>query len=213
MGQIEEIPAPRPSRDRDLPELTRSPLRPIPFGPVHVARWLEAAKQRSTAMAAVPHPGSLRLDSTRRRVFEVPSPRSQVTPRGTLVSALHPETHRDFHYSGKRQAYGSVSPLLENLKQSTAMGIRECQEDARNRWFKAYAEGRSEQARSTREQLRTERTLGSSSLLGHTEESAQGWVWHSWRGWTASSRHQHEQQMRQIWQQEARERWLKANGA
>ena len=23
----------------------------------------------------------------------------------------------------------------------------------------------------------------------------------SWRGWTASSRHQHEQQMRQIWQQ------------
>ena len=25
---------------------------------------------------------------------QVPSPRSQVTPRGTLVSALHPETHR-----------------------------------------------------------------------------------------------------------------------
>eukprot|EP00434_Breviolum_minutum_P022655 symbB.v1.2.019992.t1/scaffold1657.1/size107422/1 len=35
--------------------------------------------------------------------------------------------------------------------------------------------------KSTREQLGKERVLGSSVLLGHTEESAQGWVWQSGR--------------------------------
>lgn len=84
--------------------------------------------------------------------------------------------------------------------------------------------------RKIRSQLGQQRVLGSSVIHGHTEESEQGWVWQplgsrsdafferllpprSWRGWTASSRHSHEQRMRQQWQQEARERWHRANAA
>ena len=82
-------------------------------------------------------PGSLNLYSARREYG--------ATPRG-MVSTLHPETHGDFCYSQKRQAYGSVSPALETPKVKS-QGVRECQQEARARWFKAYAESRSEDAR------------------------------------------------------------------
>ncbi|CAJ1371428.1 unnamed protein product [Effrenium voratum] len=125
-------------------------------------------------MTALPQPGSLRLELARRRADASPS--TAVTPRGTLVSSLHPETHRDFHYSAKRQAYGSVSPRLchDVLKQQVARGIRENQEDARSRWFKAFAETRNQEARSARATLQQPRVLGTSELLGHTEGTTFG---------------------------------------
>lgn len=45
------------------------------------------------------------------------------------------------------QSRGSVSPALETPKQKCIQGVRECQQDARTRWFKAYAESRSDDAR------------------------------------------------------------------
>ena len=80
------------------------------------------------------------------------------TPRGTMVSTLHPETHQDFYYSQKRQAYGLLAAW--NVFSEPRIGVsgagdaqtevypgRACQQDARTRWFKAYAESRSDDAR------------------------------------------------------------------
>eukprot|EP00930_Biecheleria_cincta_P054979 TRINITY_DN41352_c0_g1_i1.p1 TRINITY_DN41352_c0_g1~~TRINITY_DN41352_c0_g1_i1.p1 ORF type:complete len:186 (-),score=19.68 TRINITY_DN41352_c0_g1_i1:25-582(-) len=138
-------------------------------------------------------------------------PLSARTAWGTLASPLHPETHGIFEYSAKRQAYGTVSPRFRPPVAHESIikdGIKACQDDARKRWYRSFAENRHRESRSTRAQNGLPRVTGSSELLGHMEESHDGWVWQSWRGWTSTSRNLHEQRMRDVWEQEARERWL-----
>mmetsp|Transcript_22452 Transcript_22452/g.40528 ORF Transcript_22452/g.40528 Transcript_22452/m.40528 type:complete len:168 (-) Transcript_22452:192-695(-) len=126
---------------------------------------------------------------------------------GTLSSPLHPDTNKIFQYSGKRQALGGVLPLVRPADQPTLRTTKEMQDDARARWFKAYAISRQEEANTLNKQEGRTRTAGSSDLLGHTEESSKGWVWQSWRGWTSTSRMRHERSMQEKWAKETRDSW------
>ena len=68
---------------------------------------------------------SLRISSNRRkrdvnpRTAEVPEPRiprSQLTPRGTLVSSLHPETHRLLAWRNRLPQMMGLTSLASNLR-------------------------------------------------------------------------------------------------
>lgn len=87
-------------------------------------------------------------------------------------------------------------------------------DEARRCWFKAYA---SDTDRRTHHAAQLKparpRSVGASGQFGHADVTESGWHWQSWRGWTTSSRHNHEQRMRGEWMREAQERWQKQNVA
>lgn len=135
-------------------------------------------------------------------------PLGQVSARGKLSSPLHPDTFQAFQYSRKRQAYGTVAPhSVPPIRHQPPAEAAEWEDEARKRWYKAFAAEREQGAHGTLQRSGRPRAFGGSGEHGHTEESPSGWAWQSWRGWTSTQRHGHEQRMRQEWQDEAHQRW------
>mmetsp|Transcript_70907 Transcript_70907/g.154041 ORF Transcript_70907/g.154041 Transcript_70907/m.154041 type:complete len:192 (+) Transcript_70907:33-608(+) len=132
---------------------------------------------------------------------------SSPNSRGLLSSPLHPETHQAFHFTRKRQAYGSVAPHnVPPIRHQPLRSDVEYEDEARKSWFKSYAADSERRAFSMKAAQGTPRSLGASGPIGHAE-GTDNWQWQSWRGWTSTQRHNHEQRMRQVWMDEARERW------
>lgn len=128
---------------------------------------------------------------------------------GKLQSPLHPDTHHLFQHSRRRNAYGSVAPHnVPLIRHQPAMYAGQHEEEARRTWFKAYANDTDKRAHSAVVSKGSPRGLGASGPHGHLEENEVGAMkFQSWRGWTSSSRHNHEQRMRQVWMDEARQNW------
>eukprot|EP00747_Dinoflagellata_sp_TGD_P170057 gnl/TRDRNA2_/TRDRNA2_200641_c0_seq1.p1 gnl/TRDRNA2_/TRDRNA2_200641_c0~~gnl/TRDRNA2_/TRDRNA2_200641_c0_seq1.p1 ORF type:complete len:208 (+),score=15.15 gnl/TRDRNA2_/TRDRNA2_200641_c0_seq1:80-625(+) len=136
--------------------------------------------------------------------------RSCLSPDGKLVSTLHPPTNAVFQYSRKRQAYGTVAPHAVPAVKHVSGTTEEYAEEARKRWFKAYAEESQRQnsmSTSSKSKGKPIRPLGSSGENWQTEQTAGNWTWQSWRGWSATCRHNHEQHQKEVWEMEARNRW------
>mmetsp|Transcript_37673 Transcript_37673/g.95385 ORF Transcript_37673/g.95385 Transcript_37673/m.95385 type:complete len:213 (-) Transcript_37673:64-702(-) len=132
---------------------------------------------------------------------------------GRLISPLHPVTANCFEHTRRRQAYGTVAPGGLNICHQPARNPEDHEDEVRRRWFKAY-NGDCER-RAHKEAVinpARPRSLGASGRIGHAETSENGWQWQSWRGWTTTSRHNHEQSMREQWMKEAQERWQAKQG-
>ncbi|CAK0894602.1 unnamed protein product, partial [Prorocentrum cordatum] len=147
-------------------------------------------------------------------------PLSVLSCHGTLVSPLHPETHASFQFSRKRQAYGSAAPDAGNphsmyavsavRTQPVAGGELGSEREARFTWYAAYAKSCEAKAHEAFRKGGTPRALGASGSFGHSQAHPSddtSFAWQSYRGWTATSRHNHEARMREVWQQEARQQW------
>eukprot|EP00933_Yihiella_yeosuensis_P019097 TRINITY_DN15500_c0_g1_i1.p1 TRINITY_DN15500_c0_g1~~TRINITY_DN15500_c0_g1_i1.p1 ORF type:complete len:212 (+),score=42.06 TRINITY_DN15500_c0_g1_i1:54-689(+) len=144
------------------------------------------------------------------RPFTAGIPLSAISPRGKLVSPLHPETNPAFHYTRKRQEYGIPGTrFAKHIGEQPVKGLgpQQIKDEARKSWFKAYAADCQSGAKTARARTGNSRVMGSNEFFGHNIESDNGWVWQSHRGWTATSRQRHEEQMKQKWLDEARQNW------
>eukprot|EP00927_Polykrikos_kofoidii_P063787 TRINITY_DN58683_c0_g1_i1.p1 TRINITY_DN58683_c0_g1~~TRINITY_DN58683_c0_g1_i1.p1 ORF type:complete len:247 (-),score=35.63 TRINITY_DN58683_c0_g1_i1:47-715(-) len=131
---------------------------------------------------------------------------------GVMVSPLHPPTSPVFEHTRKRQAYGTVAPhSVPPIRHQPPSTNDEWVVECRQRWYKKFAEER--EANAYTQKISgilpvTKRDIGASGEHGHQEEGElNGFHWQSWRGWHKTARHRHEGKMREVWQEEARQRW------
>merc|ERR1719424_806240 len=140
-------------------------------------------------------------------------PLSSLGCDGRMSSPLHSPTSPLFQYSRTRQAFGSVSPSAMGppFRHQPPRDNSEYATEARKSWYNAFSKEREGRAHSANSARGGGRPIGASGGFSSTVQSpgnvTGNWTWQANRGWTSASRHNHEKSMRDVWHEEARQRW------